>query len=88
MANKNLYKSTISTKIANMLSPLNDINERYQLTEGTETDFNNAALFLFYTQTKNSDAILAAETPFSEKFGNILQKYYKSSLHTKNPSTE
>jgi len=74
------YRSSINQNILNQFTQVKEINDKYQLSSGTEDDFNNAALFLFYSQTKNTSKIDNAENNFSEKFGQYLTKYYDSYL--------
>ena len=70
------YRASIHPDVQKKFLKVNDISEKYKLTPGTETDFNNAATFYMYAQVKNSDAIDKAETDLSRLFGSVLEDYY------------
>ena len=72
------YRANVNPNVINKLRKSTNISDKYKLTPGTEVDFNNAATFYMYAQTKNSDAIDARETELSSLFGNALLDYHKT----------
>ena len=75
------YNTTINPVLENNLSNIYNINKRYQLTPGTEKDFNNAVTFFYYSMLKNSKKIDSAENDFSNIFKNILLSYYEKNIN-------
>ena len=74
------YNTTVNKDLSNNLSDLYEINKKYQLQDGTETDFNNAVTFFLYSTLKDSILIDEAETPESKVFRDTIVAYYERNL--------
>ena len=74
------YNTTVNKDLSNNLSDLYEINKKYQLQDGTETDFNNAVTFFLYSTLKDSILIDEAETPESKVFRDTITAYYERNL--------
>ena len=74
------YNTTVNSNISENLSKIYEISQKYQLTPGTEKDFNNAVTFFLYSVVKNSKVIDDAETIVSNALKNILIKYYEQNI--------
>lgn len=74
------YNTSINPELEANLSNIYNINKKYQLSPGTEKDFNNAVTFFFYSVLKNSKLLDGAENYMSQTFKKYLMDYYEKDI--------